>query len=177
MDKSSVSWTLEQWTWSAEVSKVSWTNGLFKTIFPLKLLHQLKALIPRRTAQSYVSQDLNNECAKMRLPSVKSKWHFWDHLPLKLYTDSKLCFLEEWLKALSPRIMAQSSVTKENHLKHCFPKTWKMNVQSQVFPSVTDKCPFQDHLPPKIIISTQSSVSEMTWAMNVKSFFPTVTNK
>ena len=48
---------------------------------------------------------------------------------------------------------SQSSVSQE---------MWTMNMQSRIFPSVTDKLPFEDNLPSKTFILTQRDLSPRT---------------
>ena len=122
--------------YNAEASPVSLMNGLFKTVLPLKLLYQLKALSSRRP-----------ELKCRGFQSVPDKWPLWDHFATKTFistqnsvsqaNDSKLCLLREWLKALSPGRTAESLVSQE---------TWTVNVHSQGFPRVTDEQLFQIHL-------------------------------
>ena len=145
----------------------SMRNGLFKTILPLKLSNQLKAAAPGRMAQSFVS--LRPEQMNWVFPSITGKWPSQDHLSTKTI------------------VLMQSCISQKNCAKLCLPREWlkalaslKPEPMSWVFPSVTEKWPFQNHLSTKSVYSkllllgehfkalssqrtAQSSVSPKTW--------------
>ena len=148
-------------------------------ILPLKLLYRLEAASPRRTARWSIfwennSKHSQNNGSKLCDPRDLNKWasrvfpSVIEELPFQDYLVTKTI------------ISTPSSFSLENDSKLCRPKT-KIAQSSvslrpqqirQVFPSVTVKWPFQDHLATITIIFTQScifwenglsSVSRKTW--------------
>ena len=121
---------------------------------------------------------------KQIFPTVTEKQPFQDHFSNETHINSKLHLLREWLKGLhpqtlnkrdkfSPRLLRNSlfrtilPLKLSNQLKAASPKRLAQRSvspvtqqMSQVFPSVTKKWPFQDHIATKAIKSTWSSISQ-----------------
>ena len=120
-------------------SPVSQRNSLFKTILLLKLLYW-----PQNSASW-------ENGSKVCLPKtwtneLTEKWPFQDIMPLKL---------SYWLEAMSPGRTAWSLVSLRPG--NVSPKEWESSLpprleqMTQVFPTITEKQPFQDHIPLKVL--------------------------
>ena len=137
---SSISWK----TWAMNVQKASpvlLMNNLFKTTKAVVLIW---SSVSWRIAQNCVFQRSEQWIYRSKVSPVSlSKTLFKTFLPLKVWYQLSV-FLWEWFKALSLRIMAQSSVSQD---------TWTVNVHSQGL------WPFQDHLLSNLIILTWWTLS------------------
>ena len=152
----------------AESLLVSQMNGLFKTIFQVKLSYWLKALYSQIPEQCI--------CRTESSPLLPMKSLF------KIISQVKLSY---WLKDLSPKRPGQwiskifPSVTNEwpfqDYLlsKSIISPEWIC----RVFPSFTGKQPFQDHLPSETIILAKSSVFWKAWVNMQSKVFSSVTDE
>ena len=140
----------------------------FRTIFQVKvkLWHQFNMFC--------VLAGLNNECAVSLPVSLMNglfKTIFHIHLRFCLPGDLKNKYAEFLCKSLW-WITSSRPSSKQNYninlMKCVSQETWTMKVQTTVLSSVSDKKPFQVHLPSQTPL-TQNSVSQVTWKMNMLS--------